>query len=551
MSRYSAAPVRVSPNVGQPASTAAMMGDVLVALLPALAMSVFFFGFRALVLCAVSVASCVGLEYLYRRLTRQKQTIGDLSACVTGLLLAMSLPASSAYWVPVVGSLFSILVIKQLYGGIGKNFMNPALGARMLLATFPVLMTTWPQPMDHLPLWGVDAVASATPMSFLHEGTLPPQTLGQLFLGQQGGSLGEVSSFMLLLGGLYLIARRVISWRIPTAFLGTVAMLTLLFPKGSGTPLEWMLAQLLSGGLMFGAFFFATDPVTSPVTPRGQLLFGAGCGVLTVVLRYCGSYPEGVGWAILTMNCCGWLLDRIGTPRRFGEKPYAALRTAWDEVRDTAKQLIRFVKPDFSFLQNGKAPGEAHLDLLRSQARALAIFGSILLVTVGTLSGVHYITELDTARAETQVKQKMLSQAMPQAAFSSETPFRANDALSITAGYSADHELVGYCVEVQSHGFGGMITMAVGVDLDGKVTGVAVTEHKETNGVGTDAMTPAALRRYTGKSGTIRHSGANSVDTVAGATATSKALTAGVNRALAIVANLDTEGEVLYYEDQE
>ena len=174
MSRYSATPVRVSPNVGQPASTAAMMGDVLVALLPALAMSVFFFGFRALVLCAVSVGSCVGIEYFYRRLTRQKQTVGDLSACVTGLLLAMSLPASSSYWVPVVGSLFAILVIKQLYGGLGKNFINPALGARMLLATFPILMTTWPQPMDHLALWGVDAVASATPMSFLHEGALPP-----------------------------------------------------------------------------------------------------------------------------------------------------------------------------------------------------------------------------------------------------------------------------------------------------------------------------------------------------------------------------------------
>lgn len=197
--------LRLPPQVGQPSNTSAMMGDVLVALLPTTAMAVFFFGFRVLVLAAVSIGSCLLFEFLYRRLTGQSDTLRDLSACVTGLLLALSLPATAAYWVPILGAAFAIVVVKQFYGGLGKNFMNPALAGRMLLATFPVLMTNWSKPLDRLSLLGVDAVSAATPLSYLHAGTLPPQTPGQLFLGQQGGCMGEVSAVMLLLGGLYLI----------------------------------------------------------------------------------------------------------------------------------------------------------------------------------------------------------------------------------------------------------------------------------------------------------------------------------------------------------
>ena len=196
-------------------------------------------------------------------------------------------------------------------------------------------------------------------------------------------------------------------------------------------------------------------------------------------------------------------------------------------------------------------PGEEHLDQIRAQAKALSSLGAVILATGLVIFGVHRFTDLDTARAETEAQQELLSQVMPQAAFSSEIPYRAVGALSIQAGYSEDNELVGYCVEVQAHGFGGVVTMEVGVDLDGRVTGVAVTDHKETYGVGTEAMTPAALRRYVGKSGTIRSSGANSVDAVSGATATSQAITAGVNRALAIVANLDLEGGDVSYVDGE
>jgi len=539
----------LTPQMRQPATIPNMMADVLIALLPALGMSAFFFGFRVLVLAAVSVISCILFEYAYCRLTRQRVTIGDLSACVTGLLLVMCLPATSSYWTPVLGGAFAIIVVKQFYGGLGRNFMNPALAGRMLLATFPMLMTTWSAPLDRLPLTGLDAVTAATPMAYLHEGILPPHTPDQLFLGFHGGCMGEVSAFMLLLGGLYLILRRVISPRIPLAFLGTVAVLTFLFPRGNSGPFAWMLAELLSGGLLLGAFFLATDPTTSPVTPRGQLLYGIGCGVFTVLLRYFGSYPEGVGWAILTMNCCVWLLDRAGLPRRFGEARFSAPRRILHELREDLS-MIRFVKPDLHLIRGGKAPGEDHLDAIRSQGKALACLAAVILVTALSIFGVHTIIDLQTAQTANQAQQELLAQVMPQAATQSETPYTANDALSIKAGYSSENELVGYCVEVQSNGFGGMITMVVGVDLDGKVTGVAVTDHKESSGIGTEATTPLALRRYIGKSGTIRYSGNNSVNAVSGATATSKAITAGVNKALAIIANLDTEGEEIYYEGQ-
>ena len=538
---------RLPPQVGQPSTTVSMMREVMIALLPTLGMAVFFFGLRVLAITALSMGACVLFEYGYRRFMHLGNTVGDLSACVTGLLLALSLPPSAPYWVPVLGAAFSIILVKQFYGGLGKNFMNPALGGRMLLATFPILMTTWPQPLQRLPLWGADAVSAATPMSYLHDGALPPQSLSQLMLGQQGGCIGEVSSVMLLLGGCYLVLRRIISPRIPLAYLGTVAALALLFPGGDQGRLVWMCAQLLSGGLLLGAIFMATDPTTSPVTPRGQVLFGVGCGLLTFLLRSCSSYPEGVGWAILTMNCCVWLLDRTGMPRRFGVTPFTAFKEQLGRLRSSASE-IQFVKPNLRFRlhEAGKAPGEGHLDQIRAHARSWGCLAAVVLATALVISGVHRLTDLDTVRAENERQQQLLAQVMPLASFSSETPYRASGALSITAGYSSSNELVGYCVEVQSQGFSGIITMQVGVDLNGQVTGVAVTDHKETQSVGTKAMTPEALSRYIGKSGTIRTSGDNSVDAVSGATATSNAITDGVNRALAIVANLDTEGVVEY-----
>ena len=307
-----------APYLAPNTSIRGMMLDVLVALLPAYAMSVFLFGWWALVLGIISVGSCVGFEALYRRFTHQSNSTGDLSACVTGLLLCMSIPSDSPWWVPILGGAFAIVVVKQFYGGLGRNFMNPALAGRMLLASFPVLMTTWVDPVLRLSKTHTDVITSATPMSYLHAHTLPPIGLSELLAGQHAGSLGEGPVFLLLFGGIYLMARKVISPRIPLSYLGTVAVLTFLFPLGDCGRMDWMVAQLFSGGLVLAAFFMATDPTTTPVTPHGQIMFGLGCGFLTVVLRYYSSYPEGVGWAILTMNTCVWLLDKSGMPRRYG-----------------------------------------------------------------------------------------------------------------------------------------------------------------------------------------------------------------------------------------
>lgn len=547
------APKRLSPQLRQPSTTRAMMLDVMVALTPALGMAVFFFGLRALALTAVSVGSCVLFEVLYRLLTRQRQSVGDLSACVTGLLLALSLPASTPYWVPVMGAAFGIIVVKQFYGGLGRNFMNPALAGRMLAGTLPMLMTTWPQPMQKLSLTAVDAVSAPTPMAYLHEGSLPPQGLDLMFLGNRGGCMGEVSAFMLLLGLVYLLLRRIISPRIPLSYLGTVAVIALLSSPNEVSPLLWTAYQLMGGGLLMGAIFFATDPATSPVTPRGHIMFGVGCGLLTVLLRSSSPYPEGVGWAILTMNCMVWLLDRLGLPRRFGIGNFAATRAVLAQSWASLSE-IKFVMPRLDLQRyrpkEGQAPGEAWLDLLRSALKTVGPFAGVFAVTCGVIFGVHRFTDLNTARAEIQVQREILAQAMPQAVVGAETPYHAAGALSITAGYGEEGHLLGYCVEVQSQGFGGPVTMTVGVDLNGTVTGVAIESHSETNRVGTAAMTPAAMTRYVGRSGTIRSSGSNSVDVVTGATATSKAITAGVNRALNIVANLDTTENIDYEDTQ-
>jgi len=319
-----------SPHYKTDEDTRSIMLDVIIALLPVLAVSVYFFGWRALVLTVVSVASCVAAEFLYQKLMKKPVTIYDLSAVVTGILLAYNVSVSVPYWLVAVGGAFAIIIVKQLYGGIGKNFMNPALAARVfLLVSWPTLMTNWPAPFSKPVLWGaVDAVTAATPMSYLKNDALPlPEdvSLFQLFIGQNGGCLGETSALLLLLGGLYLLVRRVISVRIPLAFIGTVALLSYLWPPVGVASLNWMLYQILSGGLILGAVFMATDYSTSPVTPRGQWIYGIGCGLITVLIRSFGTYPEGVSFSILIMNACVWLIDKAGRRRRFGVKRFARI----------------------------------------------------------------------------------------------------------------------------------------------------------------------------------------------------------------------------------
>ena len=316
--------VSSSPHIRSSDSTVTIMRDVIIALMPALAGAIYFFGWRALAMAITSAGGAAFFEWLYRKMMKKDSTVHDLSAVVTGLLIAMVCPVGIPYWILLVGDFFAIVVVKQLFGGIGKNFMNPALAARAFLFSWPALMTTWVAPGSRVPVLlssqteAVDAVSYATPMAALHEGSLPAESLIDVFLGNIGGSMGETSALLLLVGLAYLLVRRVIRLRIPLFYIGTVAVLSFLFPLGGTDRLLWTGYQVCSGGLMLGAIFMATDYVTSPVTKWGQIVFAIGCGLLTIFIRYFGSYPEGVSYAILVMNTCVVLLDKVGTPKRFG-----------------------------------------------------------------------------------------------------------------------------------------------------------------------------------------------------------------------------------------
>ena len=303
--------VASSPHIRGDFKSSRIMLDVMLALLPALIVGIWMHGIRSLFVTAVAIASCLVLEWLYSLVTKTRNTVVDGSALVTGMLLAMTLPATVPYWLVIVGSAFAIICVKALCGGLGQNIFNPALSARgFMMLVYPAHMVRFE---------GLDGVTAATPLHHMVMPALPEESILDMFLGICPGSIGEISSLALLLGGAYLICRKVISVRIPAAYLGTVAVLTLVFAK-TGSPVQWMLYSLFSGGVMLGAIFMATDYATSPVTAKGQILYGIGCGALTVFFRYYGLFPEGVTYAILIMNALVWIIDRHTAPRRFGVK---------------------------------------------------------------------------------------------------------------------------------------------------------------------------------------------------------------------------------------
>lgn len=336
--------VAYQPQVKTETDTRRIMLDVIIALIPALCVAVWQFGIYPLVVVAVSAGSAMFFEWGYRKLMKKTNTVGDLSACLTGILLALTLPPTAPWWLPIIGSLFAIVVVKQLYGGIGKNFLNPALAGRaFLLASYALIMGQYAVPSA---LGGiVDGATMATPLASLYDSGVMPEyfSVKSMLLGMIPGSIGEISSLALLVGGVYLIARKVISWRIPGAFIGSVAILTVIFGGEGFGNVEWMLYNLLSGGLILGAFFMATDYSTSPVTLNGQLLYGAGCGALTVLIRYFGGFPEGVSYAILIMNLCTWAIDKGFRRHQFGvtKEDIAAEKQAKKEAKLAAKEAAK------------------------------------------------------------------------------------------------------------------------------------------------------------------------------------------------------------------
>ena len=306
--------VSSSPHLRARRTTTGIMLDVIIALMPALVASIIYFGYRAAIIIAVCVATCVVAEFVSRKIMKRDNTICDLSAVVTGILLAFNLPAGLNPVMAAIGSVVAIIVVKQMFGGLGQNFVNPALTARIvLMVSFPTPMTTWDSPFYY---WGgTDAATTATVFGGEHVSIL------NMFLGNQAGSLGETCALALLLGGIYLVVRRVISPIIPVCYLGTVALFALIFGACTGENIgEFILTHLLSGGLMLGAIFMATDYATTPINWRGKIIFGIGCGIRTMVIRLFGSLPEGVSFSIILMNILTPLIEKATRPRPFGKE---------------------------------------------------------------------------------------------------------------------------------------------------------------------------------------------------------------------------------------
>ena len=311
--------VSSSPHSKDHRTVRNIMGYVILALVPTAVGAGIFFKWRAALLMVISIASCVFFEFMYNKLTKRPQTIHDCSALVTGLLLAFNLPSKVPFWLPVIGAFFAIVVVKMLFGGLGKNIFNPALAGRVFLfLSFSSYMSgTWTTPFD--------GVSSATPLAYLKNTSGELVTIADkitpfdCFLGNVGGCIGETSAVLLLVGGLFLLYKRVITWHIPVSFIGTVALITFLLPRyGDISAWQYMQYHVFSGGLFLGAFFMATDYSTSPITPWGRVIYGVGCGLITVFIRYFGGYPEGVSFAILLMNCFATYLDSKTIPKNFG-----------------------------------------------------------------------------------------------------------------------------------------------------------------------------------------------------------------------------------------
>ena len=299
----------LAPHIRSSDSTRKLMLDVIIAMVPAMIGSIYFYGISALILILVSVVSAVCAEIVIKKLFKKDILIGDLSAVVTGILIAFNLPANAPWWIAVFGSVFAIIIVKEFFGGIGSNFMNPALAARAaLVASWPSIMASYVN---------TDGITSATPLALIKSGSgvgdLP--SLSRMFIGDIGGSLGETSALLLLIGGAYLIIRRVIDWKTPVFYIGTTCIMLLIL----GVNTDLMIYHVLGGGLILGAFFMATDYSTTPITSKGKIIFAIGCGLLTALIRVKGGMPEGVSYSILLMNIMTPIIERFTKPKVFGE----------------------------------------------------------------------------------------------------------------------------------------------------------------------------------------------------------------------------------------
>lgn len=541
--------VSASPHVRSKDNTSDIMFDVVLALVPATAFGLYLHGWYAALLVAVCIGSCVGFEALYQACMHKKVTVGDFSAVVTGLLLAMNLPPEFPIWMAILGSAFAIIVVKQLFGGLGQNFMNPALGARcFLLIAFSRYMTAFVY----------DGVSTATPLAILKNGG--SVNIKDMFLGYTAGTIGETSTAALLIGAVYLLIKRVISPKIPLIYIGTFAVCIAIYAVTKNYNVaEFVAAHICGGGLMLGAWFMATDYVTSPITSKGKVVYAVMLGLLTFVLRIFGGSAEGVSYAIIISNLFVPLIERVTVPKAFGEgadidkKDKKKKEKNTDEIKnadtDTEEKKAKEDKPKQKMNVKGIV-------------KAIAAIFVITVIMGAALGAVYSITKKPIADAEEKAKQEAYAEVFPDAAqieTFTEDEINLSDVNKVMAsrGYGdntideisvvadADGMFTGFIILVTNHsGYGGDIQLAVGVSLDYSIKGIAFLTINETAGLGMEAQNKEFLGQFIGKqvlqySYTKTGSTSDSeIDALSGATITTSAVVDAVNTALNFIGGI-------------
>ena len=576
--------ISASPHVRSDATTADIMSDVMIALVPATAFGVYLFGMHAALLVLACVVSAVLAEFIYEKMFKIPVTIEDFSAVVTGLLLAMNLPPELPIWMGVLGSIFAIIVVKQLFGGLGKNFMNPALAARcFLLLSFGASMTRFVY----------DGVTTATPLALLKNGS--SVNLKEMFLGFTGGTIGETSALALLIGAGYLLIKRVISPKIPLCYIGTFAIaMTIYAVVKDKDVVRFVLCEICGGGLMLGAWFMATDYVTSPITPVGKIIYGIILGLLTFVLRIFGNGAEGVSYAIIMSNILVPLIEMATKPKAFGEgaelseedkkKKKEAKKDEKKEADDKkeAKSDKAEAKSDKAEANTEKTEAKSdktEVKNTKSEAKKDASEGkdikgifkaicAIMLITVimGAILGTVYsVTKEPIEKAEEKAKQEAYKEVFPEAdniiTIGEENLDykQVNDLIQsfgfthdtideISYAVDADKNLIGFIVVVTNdNGYGGDIQMVVGMTTDTTITGLAFLVLDESPGLGMEADKDKFKSQFIGKHETryeYSKTGAvvdNQIDAISGATITTSAVTDGINAAVALITILGGE----------
>ena len=516
-----------SPHIRSGESTNSIMYDVCLALLPATAFGVYRFGAYSLAVLIVSIGFAVLSEYMYQNITGQKVLISDGSAILTGLLLGLNMPPHIPLWIPAIGSMFAIVVVKQIFGGLGRNFMNPALGGRcFLLISFTGLMSDF----------AVDATSGATPLADLKAGSAVD--VPAMFVGLTTGTIGEVSALALLIGGIYLLVKKIITWEIPVFYIGTFLVFLIIF-GGHGADMGYLAAHLCGGGLMLGAWFMATDYVTSPITPKGKIVFGILLGILTGVFRVFGVSAEGVSYAIIICNLLVPLIEKVTMPKAFGLE---------NVKKEKAAPAAETAQPDKA-AETAKAPAASMSMKVYKAAFNLCIITCVSGLLLGT---VYQFTKEPIRQAEIAAKAAAYASVCPQAvSFEEGTDIMAGAESIAIENTTVDEAYLalddagnvnGYVVNATNkEGFGGEISVSVGFDAEGTITGIAFLTLNETAGLGMNADTDSFKGQYVGKAvdefvvTKIGAAADNEIDALGGATITSNAVTKAVNAAIAAV----------------